>query len=239
LALSSLGSGFLGPISSLVGTAMQLQTLQSYMARVEDVLDAPTERKLEGASNGDLRGEISVDNVGFRYTADGPLVVSEVSLRVAPGECVAIVGSSGSGKSTLARLLAGLYLPTAGDIAYDGVPLSRWDPPALRKRLGMVTQDTRLFAAPIRENISLLDASVPLEEIEAAAKLGRRQLTVRWPTSTLGIGARCAPQARHPRARRGDQRTRHADRAPHPAGALLAPVHTCIDRAPSEHRDRC
>jgi ATP-binding cassette, subfamily B, bacterial len=173
LALSSLGSGFLGPISSLVGTAMQLQTLQSYMARVEDVLDAPTERKLEGASNGDLRGEISVDNVGFRYTADGPLVVSEVSLRVAPGECVAIVGSSGSGKSTLARLLAGLYLPTAGDIAYDGVPLSRWDPPALRKRLGMVTQDTRLFAAPIRENISLLDASVPLEEIEAAAKLAQ------------------------------------------------------------------
>jgi ABC-type bacteriocin/lantibiotic exporter with double-glycine peptidase domain len=174
LALSSLGAGFLGPIGSLVSTAMQLETLQGYMARVEDVLDAKTERRTDaGLASAELLGQVELERVSFRYTVDGPLVVSDVSLRVMPGECLAIVGASGSGKSTLARLLGGLYTPTSGVVAYDGIPLSRWDPPTLRRRLGMVTQDTRLFAAPIRENIALLDGTVPLAEIETAAKLAQ------------------------------------------------------------------
>jgi ABC-type bacteriocin/lantibiotic exporter with double-glycine peptidase domain len=83
---------------------------------------------------------------------------------------VAIVGASGSGKSTLARLVAGLYRPISGRVSFDGVPLDQWDPPDLRRQLGMVTQDTRLFGATVRDNIAMLDPEIPLDRVEAAAR---------------------------------------------------------------------
>jgi ABC-type bacteriocin/lantibiotic exporter with double-glycine peptidase domain len=171
LALSSLGAGFLGPVNALVNTAMQLQLLKGYMARIEDVLDHDTERNFRAQGRAhQLEGAIELDRVSFRYEQEGPLTLDDISLRIAPGEFLAIVGASGSGKSTLARLLAGLYRPMSGSIAYDGIGLDQWDPPELRKQLGMVTQDTRLFAATIRDNIAMLDPEVPLAKVEAAAK---------------------------------------------------------------------
>jgi ABC-type bacteriocin/lantibiotic exporter with double-glycine peptidase domain len=171
LALAALGSGFLGPVNTLVSTAMQLQLLSGFMARIEDVLDSPTERRREAAGRGkSLTGNVELSRVSFRYDPKGALVVDDVSLTVKQGELIAIVGSSGSGKSTLARLIAGLYRPMSGRIAFDGVPLEQWDPPDLRSQLGMVTQDTRLFAATIRDNIAMLDPEVPLERVEAAAR---------------------------------------------------------------------
>jgi ATP-binding cassette subfamily B protein len=171
LALSALASGFLGPIGALVSTAMQLQLLQGYMARIEDVLDSPTERRHDQSGRGKpLEGRIELDRVAFRYDAQGPLVLDDVSLRIEPGEFVAIVGSSGSGKSTLARMLAALYRPLSGQVLFDGVDSLHWDPPELRRQLGMVTQETRLFAAAIRDNIAMLDPEVPLDRVEAAAR---------------------------------------------------------------------
>jgi ATP-binding cassette subfamily B protein len=170
LALSALASGFLGPINALITTAMQLQQLRGYMARIEDVLDSPTERKPAVAGRGKtIEGAIELDRVGFRYAPDAPLVLDDVSLRIEPGELVAVVGASGSGKSTLARLLAGLYRPMSGTIRFDGVDAGQWDPPDLRRQLGMVTQETRLFAATIRDNIAMLDPAVLVERIELAA----------------------------------------------------------------------
>ena len=170
LALSALASGFLGPVNTLIATAMQLQQLRSYMARIEDVLDSPTERRHGVAGRGKtIAGAIELDRVAFAYAPDAPLVLDDVSLRIEPGELVAVVGASGSGKSTLARLLAGLYRPQSGTIRFDGVDAGQWDPPDLRRQLGMVTQETRLFAASIRDNIAMLDPAVPLERVELAA----------------------------------------------------------------------
>jgi ABC-type bacteriocin/lantibiotic exporter with double-glycine peptidase domain len=170
LALSALASGFLGPVNTLITTAMQLQQLRSYMARIEDVLDSPTERKPSVAGRGKtLTGAIELDRVGFGYAPDTPLVLDDVSLKVEPGELVAVVGASGSGKSTLARLLAGLYRPQSGTIRFDGVDAGQWDPPDLRRQLGMVTQETRLFAATIRDNIAMLDPAIAFERVELAA----------------------------------------------------------------------
>jgi ATP-binding cassette subfamily B protein len=172
LALSALASGFLGPINTLVNTAMQLQSLEGYMRRIEDVLDSPTERRPDAQGRGKpLDGKIELARVSFRYLPDGPLVLDDISLCIEPGELVAIVGASGSGKSTLARLLSALYRPLSGQVCYDGIDAAQWDPPELRRQLGMVTQDTRLFGATIRDNIAMLDPEVALERVEAAAAL--------------------------------------------------------------------
>jgi ABC-type bacteriocin/lantibiotic exporter with double-glycine peptidase domain len=171
LALTALATGFLGPVSTLVSTAMQLQLLSGYMARIEDVLDSETERKQGAAGRGKmLDGRIELERVAFRYEARGPLVIDDVSLRIEPGEFVAVVGASGSGKSTLARLLAALYQPISGQLLFDGISANNWDPPELRRQLGMVTQETRLFAAAVRDNIAMLDPDVPLDRVEAAAR---------------------------------------------------------------------
>jgi ABC-type bacteriocin/lantibiotic exporter with double-glycine peptidase domain len=171
LALSSVGSAFLNPVGSLVNMWAQLQTLRSYFERLEDVLDTPPEPK--GDPNQELpaaRGAIELREVSFGYDPKLPHVLEDVSLSVQPGEFLAIVGRSGSGKSTLARLLAGLYSPISGSLTFEGRDFRLWDPSSLRSRLGIVTQDTRLFASSIRDNVTLFDSSVPLDRVQHAAR---------------------------------------------------------------------
>lgn len=171
LALSSVGAAFLTPVGALVAMASQLQTLRSYFERLEDVLDTPKEPQRTAAeSRAQLGGALELREVSFAYGPTAPSVLRDIDLRLAPGELVAIVGPSGSGKSTLARLLAGLYMPSSGSLSFDGVDSRHWDPSSLRGMLGMVTQDTRLLAASVRDNISLFDPSVPLEQVQAAAR---------------------------------------------------------------------
>ncbi|MEY4575828.1 MAG: hypothetical protein RL701_531 [Pseudomonadota bacterium] len=173
LALSSLGTAFLTPVGALVATFTQLQTLRSYVHRVEDILDTPREAKPSSGTQplAALSGAIDLRDLSFAYESSTVPVLQHVSLSVRPKEFLAIVGPSGSGKSTLARLLSGLIAPSSGSIAFDGVDQKQWDPSTLRSLLGMVTQDTRLLATSVRENISLFDNSIALPTIEAAAKL--------------------------------------------------------------------
>jgi ABC-type bacteriocin/lantibiotic exporter with double-glycine peptidase domain len=185
LALSALGSAFLTPIGALVGTVTQLQTMQSYVHRIEDILDtAPEPRPATPARASSLSGAIELKSLTFSYDSSRVAVLKDVSLSVRPGEMVAIVGPSGSGKSTLARLLSGLLAPSSGSVAFDGVEQSQWDPTVLRSMLGMVTQDTRLLAASVRNNISLFDSEIALPQIEAAAQLAE----VHEDIMRLGLG---------------------------------------------------
>ena len=174
LGLSAMGAGFLEPVANLAGTGMRLTQLAGYMERLEDVLETPPERTRVATSDQPtgtaLRGAIDVDALSFRYPGAAQLTLDHVSFSVRPGECLAIVGSSGSGKSTLARLLAGLYEPQGGSIAFDGRELSAWDLELLREKLGIVTQDTRLFSGTIRDNVALFDPGLGLEEIVRACR---------------------------------------------------------------------
>jgi ATP-binding cassette, subfamily B, bacterial len=185
LALSALGSAFLTPVGALIGTITQLQTLQSYVHRIEDILDTPRERRTQTPmAAAALGGAIELKQLTFSYESSVSPVLQDLNLTVKPGEFLAIVGPSGSGKSTLARVLSGLLSPSAGSIAFDGIDQTRWDLTALRGMLGMVTQDTRLLATSVRNNISLFDTEIALPQIEAAAKLAEIHADVQ----RLGLG---------------------------------------------------
>jgi ABC-type bacteriocin/lantibiotic exporter with double-glycine peptidase domain len=155
-----------------VQTGLKLQTLGSYVERVDDVLSKTPERGVQSERPApDLLGEIELRNLSFRYSEAGPWAVQDVSLRVPAGSRVAIVGRSGSGKSSLARLLVGLYKPERGQILYDGQDLADRDVDSIRRQIGFVPQFPFLFGASIRDNIALTQPDAPLESVERAAQL--------------------------------------------------------------------
>jgi ATP-binding cassette subfamily B protein len=173
LALSALASGFLTPLSTLVGTATQLQLLSSYLDRINDVMETTREQEQQAQRQRPtaLRGRVTLEGVSFRYSPVTAPVVSEASVDLLPGQLVAVVGASGSGKSTLAGLLAGLYKPEAGRIFYDGIDLADLDLRWLRSQLGFVAQNAYLFGLSIRANIALNDPTLPLSRVIEAARL--------------------------------------------------------------------
>jgi ABC-type bacteriocin/lantibiotic exporter with double-glycine peptidase domain len=171
LALSALATGVLGPVGNLVSTAGQLQMLGTFAERLGDVLDAPREQDQERPPAGKLAGRIRLEGVSFRYGALSPWVVKDISVTLAPGALVAIVGKSGSGKSTLASLLLGLYTPTTGRVYYDEIDLESVDRRSVRRQLGIVPQEAHLFAGTIRSNIAFVDPTIPQATVRKAAQL--------------------------------------------------------------------
>ncbi len=103
---------------------------------------------------GDLSGRLDVDDISFRYSDDGPLIIDRVSFSASPGEFIALVGGSGAGKSTLLRLLLGFETPTTGAIAYDGFDLSEIDPLGVRRQIATILQNARLLPGSLAENIT-------------------------------------------------------------------------------------
>lgn len=174
LALNALAVGFLTPLSTLMTTALQFETLKSYIARIDDVLGMEKEQSKDSPrARPEIEGRIRLENVSFRYGSRGPYAISDVSLSVEPGELVALVGASGAGKTTLANLMLALYRPTEGRVLFDGYELDKLDLPWVRKRLGVVNQNPYLFGRSIRDNIALADPSLSLEQVAAAARKAR------------------------------------------------------------------
>jgi len=195
LALSALAAGFLQPLTTLVGNGLQLQSLGGYLARINDVLDAPREQ--EGRTvrpAGRLSGAISVEEVRFRYGPLAPEVLRGVSLRVAPGQMIAVVGRSGSGKSTLANLVLGLHPPTGGVIRHDGTDLQQLEARSVRAQVGVVAQSPYLFAASIRDNIAAFDTGATPDDVAEAARLACiaedvKAMPMGWDTVLADAGA--------------------------------------------------
>lgn len=193
LATGALATGFLTPLSGLMASALQLQVLGSYIDRIDDVLASETERK-GGAIAPRLSGNIEVDRVSFRYSPNEPLVLNEVSFTISPGSTVAIVGRSGSGKTTLAYLLLGMYLPTAGDIRFDGHSISEIDLKSLRCQMGIVPQSPFIFAGTVRQNICMADPEMSAITVQNAARLAEidgdiRRMPMGYETPVADAGA--------------------------------------------------
>lgn len=172
LATVAIGTGFLLPLSNLVNESIRLQSLFAYMERINDVMSTGREQEaVEELNPITLQGSVSIDAVTFRYSALSPDVVKGVSLQIASGEFVALVGASGSGKSTLARLLAGLHMPGSGVIAYDDRSIAQLNLVALRKQLGIVTQNPYIFGASVKDNILLGHTNASFDQLVRAARL--------------------------------------------------------------------
>jgi ATP-binding cassette subfamily C protein len=132
--------------------------------RARPILEAKGEVDSTKVDPGELAGSIEVSHVTFRYHPDGPPVLSDVSLKIEPGEFVAIVGPSGSGKSTLLRAMLGLEVPESGAVYFDGRDLSQIDVQKLRRRIGVVSQNGVIRAGSIFVNIV---GSSPLTQDDA------------------------------------------------------------------------
>ncbi|RKG95925.1 peptidase domain-containing ABC transporter [Corallococcus carmarthensis] len=172
LSVNALAAATLMPVSNLITASGQFQLLSSYLERINEVLDAPLEQSRDKLlPTPEIKGAIELDKVTFQYAATLPPVIQDVSLRIVPGQMVAIVGRSGAGKSTLASLLLGLYLPTSGRVLYDDMDLSHLDLRCVRSQLGVVLQDASFFTSSLRDNITLGNPDLPMSRVEAAAKL--------------------------------------------------------------------
>jgi subfamily B ATP-binding cassette protein HlyB/CyaB len=173
IAFNMLAGRVSGPVLKLVQLWQEFQQAGISVARLGDILNTPREPGFNPNRSRmpSLQGAVSLEQVKFRYQVDGPLILQEIDLQVKPGEVVGIVGRSGSGKSTVTKLIQRLYVPEAGRVLVDGVDLAMVDIAWLRRQIGVVLQENFLFNRSIRENIALMDPSIPMERVVAAAKM--------------------------------------------------------------------
>ncbi len=131
-----------------------------YLSNLYDYLEQPAHGVHGTASSGlDERAGIEFSHVSFTYPGAAKPAIRDLTLRVRPGQSVALVGSNGSGKTTLVKLLAGLYAPDGGTIRYQGRDLREWDPVVLRGRVGVIFQDFNRYQLTVGENIGAGDVA--------------------------------------------------------------------------------
>jgi ATP-binding cassette subfamily B protein len=158
-------------VGSLVGGLTGWESMKPHLDRFLDLLAAQEDRR--GGTNAlpQLRGDLAIENLSFKYAPDEPWILKNISLKVDAGSFLAVVGPSGCGKSTLARLLSGLHPPGEGQILIDGVAMDALDLAEWRRRIGIVAQNTQLVGASVREAIAFSDPSATDEQVRAAATL--------------------------------------------------------------------
>lgn len=171
IAFNSYVMQLVGPIRRLSFLANMLAESRASADRVFEVLDAKSE--VEDAPDAvaleHIQGQVTFDHVSFRYQ-DGFQALTDVDFAVEAGQVVALLGPTGSGKSTVTNLIPRFYDVTEGSIRIDGVDIRHVTTNSLRKQIGMVLQETMLFATTIRENIAFGRPGATQEEIEEAAK---------------------------------------------------------------------
>jgi PrtD family type I secretion system ABC transporter len=138
-----------------------------------------------------LRGELRLERVSLLADTQRPPIIKGVSLTLAAGQCLGLIGPSAAGKTSLARLLLGLRQPTAGSVRLDGVELAHWPAEQLADAVGYLPQDVELFAGSVARNIARLGPVDSAKVIEAARRAGVHEMIARLPRAydtELGVG---------------------------------------------------
>ncbi|HEY7789130.1 MAG TPA: NHLP bacteriocin export ABC transporter permease/ATPase subunit [Vicinamibacterales bacterium] len=170
IAFNAAAALFLGRMLGLSRALISTMVALPLYERARPVLESLPEVDDDKMDPGEISGAIEVSRVSFRYDADGPLILDDVSLKIEPGEFVAVVGPSGSGKSTLLRMLLGLDRPETGSVYYDGKDLALLDVQKLRRRIGVVMQNNRIRAGSLFENI-VGSSGLTMEDAWEAARM--------------------------------------------------------------------
>jgi ATP-binding cassette, subfamily B, bacterial HlyB/CyaB len=173
IAFTMFSAQVTGPLLRLVNLWQEFQQVGISVQRLGDILNTLPEPSYNPnrTTLPQVNGRILFDDVTFRYRPDSSEVLRKVSFTVEPGQVIGLVGRSGSGKSTIAKLIQRLYVPERGRILVDGVDLAQVDPAWLRRQVGVVLQENFLFNSSVRDNISLTDPGLAMEQVIRAANL--------------------------------------------------------------------
>ena len=160
------------PAAHLGMIITQMSQASASSTRIFEILDVENEvtDKPGAITLPQVEGRVKFDQVTFRYFSSGEAVLKDVNIDVEPGQTVALLGATGSGKSTIINLLPRFYDPSEGSITIDGYDLRDVKLDSLRSQIGIVLQETTLFAGTIRENIAFGRTDASLDEIELACK---------------------------------------------------------------------
>ncbi|MEU3724516.1 NHLP bacteriocin export ABC transporter permease/ATPase subunit [Streptomyces sp. NPDC031705] len=178
LTFSTAVTMMLSSVTQLTGALLSAAAVQPMYEQVKPLLAEPLEVRAGSTRPGELSGAVEARNLSYRYSPDGPPALDGVSLRIEPGEFVAIVGASGCGKSTLLRLLIGFDQPASGSVLYDGQDLAALDQAAVRRQCGVVLQNAQPFSGSILECISGAE-TYTLEEAWEAAEMAGLEADIR------------------------------------------------------------
>ncbi|MBN1372191.1 MAG: ABC transporter ATP-binding protein [Anaerolineaceae bacterium] len=166
-------SRFFQPIQELSRLYTTMQSAMAGGEQVLKVLDTPLDvfDRPDAVPMPSVEGRIEFDAVSFRYRPDTPEVLHEVNLDIQPGQRVALVGPTGAGKTTVANLAARFYEVSEGAVRIDGIDVRTVTQGSLRRQIGVVPQDSFLFAGTIAENIRFGDPQASAEAVETAARM--------------------------------------------------------------------
>ena len=174
VAFTTLQTRLFFPIGQLLSVGIDIQTSGALFERIFEYLDLPVdlyEGSVDLAARGErVRGEVRLEHVDFGYEAGTVPILHDVDIVVPAGSTTAIVGETGAGKTTVGYLVARLYDPTGGRVTVDGVDLRDLTFPSLTSTVGLVSQDTYLFHASVRENLRFARPDATDEELEDAAR---------------------------------------------------------------------
>ncbi len=160
-----------GAFMSLASIALTIANIKPILDMAKPILDAVPEVSEGKQVVTRLSGNIELNNVSFRYTETMPLVVDNLSLKIKAGQYVAIVGSTGCGKSTLMRIMLGFETPQKGAVYYDGKDITSLDLKSLRRKMGVVMQNGKLFSGDVYSNIVISAPWLTMDDAWEAAEL--------------------------------------------------------------------
>ena len=168
-------SGYVtAPLLRLAQIWQNFQETALSLERLSDIIDHPQEADEDNRNQipmPEIQGNVTYENISFRFAQSGPLQLANVSLEFPAGQFVGIVGQSGSGKSTLMKLLPRLYETNSGRILIDKYDISKVELYSLRRQVGIVPQDSLLFEGSIQDNIALTNPEAETDVIIEAAKV--------------------------------------------------------------------
>lgn len=173
IAAVILSSRAISPMAQLAGLMTRGNQTASALRQLDELMTQEDEFENKGhlVSRQRLLGQLTAHHIGFSYPGSERPVLHPLSLNIAPGERVAIIGRNGSGKSTLAKLLVGLFQPTKGSLTYDGLDSAQIHPSDLRRNFGYLPQDITLFHGTIRDNILFGTRQVTEHQLIRAVQL--------------------------------------------------------------------